>query len=160
MNQTNISPEERQRQAEETKKVVREMLESLNRHVIEGQEEYWTDEAKWRGPAGAGTKNSLKEFQQGWQKPFLNAFPEKQGTWDIFIAEGEYAAATGVVTSKHTGEFMGKEGDGREISLRYMDFWQVKDGKIVDNWVLLDLIDFFRQYDIDLLDGKGWDNKR
>ena len=43
------------------------MLESLNRHVIEGQEEYWTDEAKWRGPAGAGTKNSLKEFQQGWQ---------------------------------------------------------------------------------------------
>lgn len=156
----NISIEEKQRQSEATKKVVAEMLESLNQHVIEGQETYWNDNARWIGPAGAGTKNSLKEFQNGWQKPFLNAFPEKHGTWDIFIAEGKYAAATGVVKSKHRGEYMGVEGDGREISIRYMDFWEVKDGKIVDNWVLLDIVDFYRQHGIDLLDGKGWDDRK
>ena len=159
-NFNNISAEEKERQTQATKKAVLDMLESLNQHVIDGQEEFWTSDAKWHGPAGAGTKNSLREFQNGWQRPFLNAFPEKSGTWDIFIAEGKYAAATGIVTSKHVGEFMGKEGDGREIRLRYMDFWEVKDSKIVDNWVLLDLVDFFRQYDIDILNSKGWDERR
>ena len=153
------SAEEVKRQTEETRRVVQEMLASLNRHVIDGQESYWTPDAKWRGPAGAGLKPSLKAFQDGWQRPFLKAFPTKEGTTDIFIAEGKYAAATGLVKSKHQGEFMGLEGHGKEITLRYMDFWKVENGKIVDNWVLLDLVDFFRQHGIDLLNGKGWDDR-
>jgi hypothetical protein len=40
-----------------------------------------------------------------------------------------------------------------------MEFWKVEDGKIVENWVLLDVVDFFRQIGIDLLDGKGWDDR-
>ena len=40
-----------------------------------------------------------------------------------------------------------------------MDFWRVEDGKIAENYVLLDIIDFFRQIGVDLLDGKGWDNR-
>jgi predicted ester cyclase len=53
---------------------------------------------------------------------------------------------------------MGAEGTGKTINLKYMDFWKVEDGKIVENWVLLDVVDFFRQIGIDLLDGKGWDD--
>ena len=155
----NPSAEEVQRQTKETRRVVQEMLDSLNRHVIDGQESYWAPDAKWRGPAGAGLKSSLKAFQNGWQRPFLKAFPDKFGEVDVFIAEGKYAAATGVVRSKHQGEFMGLEGKGKEITLRYMDFWKVENGKIVDNWVLLDLVDFFRQHGIDLLNGKGWDDR-
>ena len=54
---------------------------------------------------------------------------------------------------------MGAEGTGKTINLKYMDFWKVEDGKIVENWVLLDVVDFFRQIGIDLLDGKGWDDR-
>lgn len=54
---------------------------------------------------------------------------------------------------------MGSEGTGKTINLKYMDFWKVEDGKIVENWVLLDVVDFFRQIGIDLLDGKGWDDR-
>ena len=123
MNQ--LSEEEKKRQTEETRRVVMEMLESLNRHVIEGQEAYWSEDAKWRGPAGAGLKPNLKAFQNGWQRPFLNAFPDKKGIMDIFIVEGKYAAATGVVTATHSGEFMGLPGNNKQISLKYMDFWEV-----------------------------------
>ena len=114
------------------------------------------------GTRRCGLKNSLKEFQNGWQRPFLNAFPDKGGKPDIFLAEGKYAAATGYVEATHVGEFMGLMGspdNNKKIRLRYMDFWEVKDGKIVDNWVLLDIIDFFRQHGIDILNGKGWDDK-
>ncbi len=40
-----------------------------------------------------------------------------------------------------------------------VDFWRVKDGKIVENWVMIDIVNFFRQSGIDLLDGKGWDER-
>ena len=78
----------------------------------------------------------------------------------MVIAEGDWVAAMGHVSATHQGEFMGAEGSGNEISLKYMDFWRVEDGKIAENYVLLDIIDFFRQIGIDLLDGKGWDESR
>jgi predicted ester cyclase len=143
----------------DAKSVVIKMVEALNAHVIDGQEEYWEKDAVWRGPAGAGVKNNLKHFQEGWQRPFLKAFPDKHTVDEVVIGEGEYAAAMGTVTATHDGEFMGAEGSGKTIVLKYMDFWKVKDGKIVENWVLMDVVDVFRQIGIDLLDGKGWDDR-
>jgi predicted ester cyclase len=143
----------------DAKSVVLAMVEALNKHVIDGQEDYWQEDAVWRGPAGAGVKENLRHFQDGWQRPFLEAFPDKMTVDELVIGEGEYAAAMGSVTATHAGEFMGAEGSGKTINLKYMDFWKVQDGKIVENWVLLDVVDFFRQIGVDLLDGKGWDNR-
>jgi predicted ester cyclase len=145
--------------AEESKAVILRMVEALNEHVIEGQEEFWSEDAPWRGPAGAGLKENLKHFQEGWQRPFLKAFPDKRANDAVVIAEGDYVAAMGSVSGTHKGEFMGIEATGKEINLKYMDFWKVEDGKITENWVLLDIIDIFRQFGIDLLDGKGWDER-
>ena len=155
-----IDESEKKIQTEKSRKVVQAMCDALNGHVIDGMEEYWHKDAVWRGPSGAGVKNSLKEFQDGWQRPFLKAFPDKSGTVDIKIAEGEYVAWTGDVEAEHHGEFLGLKGDGRKVKLRYMDFWKVKDGKIIENWVMLDIIAFFKQYGIDLLKGDGWDDRK
>lgn len=144
---------------EESKAVIARMVDALNDHVIDGQNEFWADDAPWNGPAGAGIKANLKHFQEGWQRPFLNAFPDKEAHDQVRIAEGDYVAAMGYVSGTHQGEFMGVKGTGKKIELKYMDFWKIKDGKIEENWVLLDIIDLFRQLDIDLLSGKGWDEK-
>ena len=32
----------------------------------------------------------------------------------------------------------GEIGIGERVEIRYMDFWKVRDGKIVDNWVMVD----------------------
>ncbi len=141
------------------KSVIFAMVEALNKHMIDGQEAFWKEDAVWHGPAGAGVKESLKHFQDGWQRPFLEAFPDKNTVDELVIGEGEYAAAMGSVTATHVGEFMGAEGTGKTINLKYMDFWRVEEGKIVENWVLIDIVDFFRQIGIDLLDGKGWDDR-
>jgi predicted ester cyclase len=143
----------------DSKEVIRRMVAALNEHVIEGQESYWKAGASWNGPAGAGVKENLKHFQEGWQRPFLKAFPDKRANDQVVIAEDDWVAAMGYVSATHEGEFMGADGTGKEISLKYMDFWRVEDGKIAENYVLLDIIDFFRQIGIDLLDGKGWDER-
>ena len=40
-----------------------------------------------------------------------------------------------------------------------MDFWRVQEGKIAENYVLLEIIEYYRQNGIDLLEGKGWDDR-
>ncbi len=71
------------------------MVGALNEHVIDGQESFWHENATWRGPVGAGVKPSLQAFKDGWQKPFLNAFPDKVTTDAIVLADGVGALAQG-----------------------------------------------------------------
>lgn len=137
--------------------VIRQMVEGLNDHVIEGQDSWWHPGAKWRGPAGAGLMDGLESFQREWQRPFLEAFPDKQAHDLIRISEGRYVAAAGYQEATHRGEFMGVPATGRKVRIRYMDFWEVEDGKIVDNWVLIDFVDLLRQMGVDPLGGKGLD---
>ena len=33
-----------------------------------------------------------------------------------------------------------------------MDFWRRKNGKLAENWVLIDMLDLFLQLGVDLLD--------
>ena len=144
---------------EETRELITRMVSALNEHVIDGQESFWHENAAWRGPVGAGVKPSLQAFKDGWQKPFLNAFPDKVTTDAVVLADGDWAAAFGEVEGTHEGEFLGLPGDGQKKTLRYMDIWKLKDGKIIENWVMLDIVDFFKQSGVDLLDGNGWDDR-
>jgi hypothetical protein len=38
-----------------------------------------------------------------------------------------------------------------------MDFWKVVDGKIVDNWVMVDFPHVLAQLGVDVFDGHGWE---
>ena len=70
---------------------------------------------------------------------------------------GEWAAAFGRQEANHSGEFMGIAPTGKRIEIRYMDFWKVVDGKIVDNWVSVDFPHVMAQLGKDAFDGNGWE---
>jgi predicted SnoaL-like aldol condensation-catalyzing enzyme len=38
-----------------------------------------------------------------------------------------------------------------------MDFWKVVDGKIVDNWVMVDFPHVMQQLGVDPFNGHGWE---
>ena len=38
----------------------------------------------------------------------------------------------------------------REVLMRSLDFWRIEDGLIRENWVLVDLLDIYRQIGIDV----------
>ncbi len=144
---------------EATRAVIEAMIGSLNDHVIDGQEQFWHPDARWIGNAGCGVKANLRAFQDGWQRPFLNAFGDKFAVDECRIAEGEWMAAFGRQEATHTGEFMGIPATGKRLQIRYMDFWKVVDGKIADNWVMVDVVDVMRQLGADPLQGLGWDDR-
>ncbi|TBR41404.1 polyketide cyclase [Marinomonas agarivorans] len=142
---------------ETTRRVVEAMVDGLNDHDIDGMGRFFDENFRWIGNTGCGLKNGLKEFQDNWQRPFQAAFSEKVATDEVRIAEGEWMAAFGRQNAKHTGEFMGIAPTGKEVEIRYMDFWKVVDGKIVDNWVMIDFPYVLKQLGKDIFNGEGWE---
>ncbi len=141
----------------ETRRVVETMVDGLNDHRIDDIGAFFANGFHWYGNAGCGTKAGLREFQDNWQRPFQAAFSDKVCIDEARIAEGEWMAAFGRQEAVHSGEFMGIAPTGKRVEIRYMDFWKVKDGKIVDNWVMVDFPHVMRQLGVDPFNGEGWE---
>ena len=45
----------------------------------------------------------------------------------------------------------------KKLEIRYMDFWKVVNGKIIDNWVMVDFPHVAAQLGHDLFNGEGWE---
>jgi steroid delta-isomerase-like uncharacterized protein len=135
--------------AEKNKELVARMYEAINDHRVGS--EFWHEDMVWRGPAGIGTKRGLEQYRREHQAPYLRAFSDKHAIDEVRIAEGEYVAAHGYQYATHTGDYLGIPASGARIKMRYMDFWRVEDGKLAENWVLIDILDFLAQlgYDVE-----------
>jgi predicted ester cyclase len=142
---------------EATRSVVENMVDGLNDHKINGMVWFFAESFRWMGNAGCGTKQGLREFQDNWQRPFQVAFSDKVCIDEARLAEGEWMAAFGRQEATHSGEFMGIAPTGKRVEIRYMDFWKVQDGKIVDNWVMVDFPAVLQQLGVDPFKGEGWE---
>ena len=145
--------------SEETLATIDAMVDGLNDHDIDNMERFFSETFRWVGNAGCGFKQGLKEFQDNWQRPLQAAFSDKVCIDEARVTQGEWCAAFGRQEARHTGPFMGIEPTGKRVEIRYMDFWKVVDGKIVDNWVMVDFPYVMRQLGVDVFNGYGWDER-
>ena len=140
------------------------MLTDLCKHpadpdpAVMQMEKYWHPQFNWYGPAGIGTGRGISGFRNWHQIPFLRAMPNRKldAMGDLmshWIAEGNYVCETGWpnmrLTLSHDG-WMGIAPAGKEVLLRSLDFWRLENGLIRENWVLVDLLDLYRQVGIDV----------
>ena len=142
---------------DDTRRVIEGMVDGLNDHKIIGMADFFHADFRWMGNAGCGTKNGLKEFQDNWQRPFQAAFSDKVCIDEARLFSGEWGAAFGAQHATHSGVFMGIAPTGKRVEIRYMDFWKVADGRITDNWVMVDFPHVMRQLGVDLFNGQGWE---
>jgi predicted ester cyclase len=140
-----------------TRAVIEGMVDGLNDHRIDDIGQFFASQFRWMGNFGCGTKNGLDAFQDNWQKPFQAAFSDKVCIDEARLYMGEWAAAFGRQEAIHSGEFMGIPATGKKVDIRYMDFWKVEDGKIVDNWVMVDFPSVLSQLGVDCFSGQGWE---
>ncbi len=144
--------------------LVKEMLECMNRHPSEGgpevmeMERFWHPRMNWYGPSGIGTGRGIAGFRNWHQIPFLKAMPDRETFLEQitchFFSDGDYVAVTGwpnmVQTLSHDG-WLGIAPVGKQITLRSLDFWRIEAGLIRENWVLVDILDIYRQIGVDVL---------
>lgn len=156
-----------------TKDHVLGMLTALCRHpanpdpAIMELERYWHPRFNWYGPAGIGTGRGISGFRNWHQIPFLRAMPDRKldAMGDLmshWVAEGDYVCETGWPNMRLTlsdDGWMGIAPAGCEVLLRSLDFWRIENGKIRENWVLVDLLDLYSQVGIDVFARLGDFNK-
>lgn len=146
-----------------TRQHIVDMLAHMKKHPSQGGPEvmemqrFWHPRMNWYGPSGIGTGRGIAGFRNWHQIPFLNAMPDRgQFVGEItyhFFGDGDYAAVTGwpnmIQTITHDG-WMGIAPSGQRISMRSLDFWRLEHGLIRENWVLVDLLDAYRQLGVDV----------
>ncbi|MEL6297318.1 MAG: ester cyclase [Pseudomonadota bacterium] len=136
------------------------------------QRDYWHRNMMWFGPAGIGSNRGLAGFVDQHQLPFRQAFQRPRGTADeiaarrakfdaehfVRIGDGPYSVTAGwpsFVAHHYGGDFCGFAPTHRDITMRVMDFYRHDDGLIRENWVPIDMLDVFRQMDVDILGSLG-----
>ena len=127
---------------------------------------HWHEHMNWYGPAGIGSMRGRRSYGNFHGSLFLQAFPdrggfprEEGGPQDapghyIRLGDGRYAVTAGYPSLRgtHTGpEWLGLPPTGRKIELRVADWYRLdNDGKIYDNWVMMDIPHIVHQMGMDL----------
>lgn len=114
----------------------------------------WAEDMLWYGPGGIGSNYRWSGFVQDHRAAFLTAFPDRKGgNHYCRIGDGNYAAVSGwpSMTMTHRGPYLGVAPTDRALTLRVMDFYRCAEGRIAENWVLLDYMDLFAQMGVDLI---------
>ena len=149
------------------------MADAMKKHPSEGGPEimkmdyYWHPKMNWYGPSAIGSGRGVEGFRNWHQIPFLNAMPDrgkdttysKRDGWGDkvgyhFFGDGDYVAVTGWPNMKQTlthDGWMGIAPTNKEVFLRSLDFWRLEEGKIRENWVMLDILDIYDQMGVDVL---------
>lgn len=116
---------------------------------------YWSDDFWWHGPVPIGSFQGHKAYEAGHQRPFLNAFPDRVGgNHRARIAQGRFIASTGWPSIRAThagGDWLGLAPTNKAITMRVMDFWAAVDGRLTENWVMIDILDLLAQMGVDVL---------
>jgi predicted ester cyclase len=141
-------------------KLVMDMHNGLSKFAEEGAEamgldHYWHPKCCWYGPAGIGTNRRISGFRNWHQKPFLKAMPNRGSLEENsrFFADGDYVGVTGWPNMHMTiscDGWMGIAPANQEVTMRSLDFWRCENGKIRENWVLVDLLNVYHQLGIDV----------
>jgi predicted ester cyclase len=66
------------------------------------------------------------------------AFPEYDVIADQIVAESNQIAARCTFRGVHKGPFAGIQPTGRQVSIEFMIFYRIGDGRIAEHWMQMD----------------------
>ncbi len=136
-----------------------DMLHDLKQGTAETPERglggYWHPNAVWYGPTGLGTARCHSAIASLIFKQFRDGLSDNTRHLEdgVFFGDHDLVAFTGWPsgTAIHSGDgFLGLAPTGRRITRRSLDFWRVENGLVKECWVMVDMLDLYRQLGIDV----------
>jgi len=76
---------------------------------------------------------------------FRTGFPDAHVTFEEELADGDKVIHRGYFTGTHQGDFQGIPPTGKQIKVKTIDIWRVVNGKMVENWVQMDMLGLMQQ---------------
>jgi steroid delta-isomerase-like uncharacterized protein len=85
--------------------------------------------------------DGLAELVQGYR----SGLSDLKVTIDQQFTEGDYVATRTTVRGRHDGDLMGAPATGREVEFSGLTVSRCRDGKIEEEWELIDAVALLRQ---------------
>lgn len=145
--------------ADASVQLVWDMLHDLKQGTAETPERglggFWHDHAMWYGPAGLGTARGHDAIANRIFRQFREGLVDNTRHLEkgVFFGDGNLVAFTGWPsgTAVHAGDgFLGLAPTGKRLTRCSLDFWRIEDGKVRECWVMVDVIDLYRQLGVDV----------
>ena len=115
----------------------------------------WHDNMAWYGPAGIGATYTIERYQEQHQYPFRGGLKNKKYNGHVArIAEGDYAGFFGWpnLNNQLAGGFLGMPAAAEASEMRVVDIYRREGDKLAENWVYIDLLHYFHNQGLDLLE--------
>jgi predicted ester cyclase len=110
---------------------------------------YLADDVAWTGFHPFNQLDGREAVVGGWWQPLRAAFPDVRRDTYILLggsfAGKDWVSATGCFVGTFVRDWVGIPATGQQASIRFGEFCAVKDGRIVEDYMLLDLVDLMRQ---------------
>ncbi len=129
---------------------------------------HWHQNMMWYGPAGIGSSRGQRGFLDFHGALFIQAFPDRDGIVRdhsgaedapghyVRLGDGHFAVTGGWPSLYGThlgGQWLGLAPSGRRVDMRVADWYRTdSDNKIIDNWVMIDVLHICHQMGLDVLD--------
>ena len=128
---------------EEHKAVLRRWADAWNDHDANAAVSLLTEGYVRHDPNGPDVvgPSDAKAFLQA----IYEGFPNLRLDESALISEGDLVAVRYAVTGTHKGVFNGIPPSGRDVSFEAHDWFMVENGKITEQWVIIDVFGLLQQ---------------
>ena len=126
-----------------------------NEPLVDELRRSWKEDMLWWGPAGIGSTYTIKRYAEQHSGPFREAFGSRSFKGHICkITEGHFGGFFGWpnLTLNHKGGFMGMPGTQMDGDMRVIDMYRREGDKLAENWIFIDLLHFWHQQGLDVLE--------
>ena len=115
----------------------------------------WNEDMIWWGPAGIGSSYTIERYAEQHSGPFRASFKNRISNGHLCkLAEGNFGGFFGWpnLTLTPTGGFMGMPASEKPGDMRVIDMYRREGDKLSENWIFIDLLHFWNQQGVDILD--------
>lgn len=115
----------------------------------------WHDDMIWWGPAGIGASYTTERYIKQHCEPFDEALSVgyRFNGHIAKLAEGDFGGFFGWanLTLQNSGNYLGMTAGSGPADMRVVDMYRHEDGKLAENWIFIDILNFLNMQGLDVL---------
>jgi steroid delta-isomerase-like uncharacterized protein len=115
-----------------------------NERKLDALGEYFAPDYKEHNETVASFGPGTKGYQ-AFLGHLFSAFPDDQVQIEVITADGDLVSYRARESGTHKGEFLKIPATGKKATWTEIQFFRLKDGKVVEHWVDVDIYGWFQQ---------------
>lgn len=133
---------------ESNKDLVKRFVEEVkNKRQLDKMGDFFEADYKEHNQTVASFGKGIQGYQN-FLGHLFTAFPDDTVTIELLVAGDDMVSYRATETGSHQAEFLGIPATNKTATWTEIQFFRIKDGKIVEHWVDVDIYSWFQQLGI------------